>query len=88
MSHIMDCILETQVSKMLYFYIKHYSKHSDDPHKILATFQVAVKSICEKMCSSYDHNSNNIKFKYEEGHCLTSNAYRKKVPAACTMPNI
>lgn len=44
----MDCILETQVSKMLYFYIKHYSKHSDDPDKILAKFQVAVKSIARK----------------------------------------
>lgn len=40
----MDCILETQVSKMLYLYIKHYSKHSDDLDKILAQFQVAVKS--------------------------------------------
>lgn len=59
----MDCILETQVSKMLYFYIKHYSKHSDDPDKILAKFQVAVKSSYEKMCSSYDHNSNNLSFK-------------------------
>lgn len=64
----MDCILETQVSKMLYFYIKHYSKHSDDLDKILAQFQVAVKSSYEKMRSSYDHNSNI----YEEGHCLTS----------------
>lgn len=73
---------------MLYFYIKHYCKHCNDCDKILAKFQMAVLSSYEKMCSSYDHNSNNIKFKYEEGHCLTSNAYRKKVPAACTMPNI
>lgn len=44
----MDCILETQVSKMIYFYIKHYSKYSDDPDKILAKFQVAFKSITRK----------------------------------------
>lgn len=37
---------------------------------------------------SYDHDSNDFSLVYEEECRFNSNAYRRRVPAACTIINI